>query len=195
MLSFSESLKKVKTKILYYFYRKKQYKLFQTFKSCGSNVFICMDSSFSGNRNIIIEDDVWIGHKSFFAGEGNITIKSGTIISHNVEIWTSNHYFTGDDMEFLPYDKRFIRKPVTINENVWIGSRVIVTPGVTIGEGAIIGAGAVVSKDVPPLAIVGGNPIRIIRYRNSEQYFRLKSEGKIYLHHNYNYDKSDCRLI
>ena len=128
-------------------------------------------------------------------GTGGLEIKSGTIISHSVEIWTTNHYFKGDDLQFLPYDKRFIPKPVTIGENVWIGSRVTITPGVTIGEGAIVGAGAVVSKDVPPLAIVGGNPIRIISYRPKEQYEKLKREGKIYLRHNYNYDESDQRLI
>lgn len=54
---------------------------------------------------------------------------------------------------------------VTIGNDVWIGLRATVLPGVKIGHGAIIGANAVVTKDVPPYAIVVGNPGRIIRYR------------------------------
>jgi acetyltransferase-like isoleucine patch superfamily enzyme len=53
----------------------------------------------------------------------------------------------------------------TIGHDVWIGARAIVLDGVKIGNGAIIGAGAVVTKDVPPYAIVGGVPARILRYR------------------------------
>ena len=186
---------RVKSNLLYYLYRRKQTKLFKSFKSCGENVFICLDSFFSAKEHIEIGNHVWIGHNSRFMCEGGLIIKSGTIISHNVEIWTSNHYFKGDDLRSVPYDKRFILKKVIIGENVWIGSRVIITPGVKIGEGAVVGAGAVVTKEVPPLAIVGGNPIRIIGFRDKEQYEKLKQDGKIYLKENYNYDLSDKRLI
>ncbi|MEY8687692.1 CatB-related O-acetyltransferase [Bacteroides sp. AN502(2024)] len=54
---------------------------------------------------------------------------------------------------------------VKIGNDVWIGCRSLILGGVKIGNGAIIGAGAVVTKDVPPFAIVGGVPARIIRYR------------------------------
>lgn len=55
--------------------------------------------------------------------------------------------------------------PVTIGNDVWIGQNVLIQQGVTIGDGAVIAAGAVVTKDVPPFAMVGGTPARIIRYR------------------------------
>jgi maltose O-acetyltransferase len=55
-----------------------------------------------------------------------------------------------------------------IGDDVWIGTRAILLPGVTVGRGAIVGAGAVVTADVPPRAIVGGNPARIIRYRGAQ---------------------------
>lgn len=55
--------------------------------------------------------------------------------------------------------------PITVGNDVWIGSRAIVLSGVTIGHGAVVGAGSVVTKDVPPYAVVAGNPARLIRYR------------------------------
>jgi acetyltransferase-like isoleucine patch superfamily enzyme len=54
---------------------------------------------------------------------------------------------------------------VTIGNDVWIGSRAIILSNLEIGDGAVIGAGAIVTKDVPPYAIVAGNPARLIRYR------------------------------
>jgi maltose O-acetyltransferase len=54
-------------------------------------------------------------------------------------------------------------KPIVINDNVWIGGGVIITPGVTIGMNSIIGAGSVVTKDIPGNVIAAGNPCRVIR--------------------------------
>ncbi len=54
---------------------------------------------------------------------------------------------------------------VTIGHDVWVGTRAMIMSGVTIGNGAIVGAGAVVSKDIPPYAIVVGNPATILRTR------------------------------
>ncbi|MGC8751800.1 DapH/DapD/GlmU-related protein, partial [Hydrotalea sp.] len=54
--------------------------------------------------------------------------------------------------------------PIKIADKAWIGFNVIILKGVTIGEGAIVGAGSVVTKDVPPYAVVAGNPAKIIKY-------------------------------
>jgi phosphonate metabolism protein (transferase hexapeptide repeat family) len=70
-----------------------------------------------------------------------------------------------DDTEFFAWRKEH---KVTLGNDVWIGHGAVILPGVTIGTGAGIGAGAVVSKDVPPFAIVGGVPAKIIRYRFAE---------------------------
>ena len=57
---------------------------------------------------------------------------------------------------------------IVVGDDVWIGYGSIILSGVKIGQGAVVAAGAVVTKDVPPYAIVGGNPARIIKYRFSE---------------------------
>jgi phosphonate metabolism protein (transferase hexapeptide repeat family) len=71
-----------------------------------------------------------------------------------------------DDTEFFAWRKAH---RVTLGNDVWIGHGAVILPGVTIGTGAGIGAGAVVSKDVPPFAIVGGVPAKIIRFRFDEE--------------------------
>lgn len=55
--------------------------------------------------------------------------------------------------------------PTRIGNDVWIGFRAMVLSGVTVGDGAVIGAGAIIASDVPPYAIVAGNPANVIRYR------------------------------
>ena len=55
---------------------------------------------------------------------------------------------------------------IIIGDDSWIGAGVIILNGITIGEGSIVGAGAVVTKDVPPNAVVAGNPARILRVNN-----------------------------
>lgn len=60
------------------------------------------------------------------------------------------------------------RGPIVIGNDVWIGFRAVIRSGVTVGSGAILGAGTVVAKNVPPYAIVVGNPAVVIGYRFSE---------------------------
>lgn len=64
-------------------------------------------------------------------------------------------------------EQRFneLRPPVKIGNDCWIGTRVFLAGGITVGDGAVILAGAVVTKDVPPFAVVGGVPAKILRYR------------------------------
>ena len=73
-----------------------------------------------------------------------------------------------DDYKFIDRNDSDIKKyAVEIGSDVWIGSNVSILEGVTIGDGAVIGTGAVVTKDVPPFAIVGGVPAKIIKYRHT----------------------------
>jgi len=65
-----------------------------------------------------------------------------------------------------------------LGNDVWIGTSAIIPGGINIGTGAVVAAGAVVVKDVPPYAVVGGNPAQIIRYRFSEEHIKLLLESE-----------------
>lgn len=73
---------------------------------------------------------------------------------------------------FAPTDAAVERRPITLGHDVWLGAQVFVRDGVFIGNGAIVAAGAVVTADVPPYAIVGGVPAKLIRYRFSADAIR-----------------------
>lgn len=67
---------------------------------------------------------------------------------------------------------------INIGNDVWIGTRAIIFEGVTIGDGAIVAAGAVVTKDVPPFAVVGGVPAKVIKYRYDDEMIKRLLEFK-----------------
>lgn len=69
-------------------------------------------------------------------------------------------------------------KPIIIGNDVWIGARVVILDGVKVGDGAVIATGAIVTKDVPPYAIVGGVPAKIIKYRASEEQIREYADSE-----------------
>jgi acetyltransferase-like isoleucine patch superfamily enzyme len=85
-----------------------------------------------------------------------------------------NHQMhTVSTFPFYPYLHNIQRKtecvgskgPINIEDDVWLGMNVIILSGVTISKGVIVAAGSVVTRDIPPYAIVGGVPARIIKYR------------------------------
>ena len=78
--------------------------------------------------------------------------------------------FPFDDFfpEYHGVEDRFGKRGVVIGSDVWIGMEAMILPGIKIGDGAVIGARSVVTKDVPPYAVVAGNPARLIKFRFPE---------------------------
>lgn len=149
-------------------------------KSCGVGGVFCSGIKLQHAKNISIGNNVRIGEKCRFSGSGGITVGDNVAFGPDVTIWSTNHNYYSPSL--LPYDCEPIHKPVIIEKNTWIGAKVIIAPGVTIGEGAVVGIGAVVTKDVPSCAVVGGNPAKVLKYRDMEKYNLLKKENKILSH-------------
>lgn len=100
----------------------------------------------------------------------NISADNVTIAgNHPITMVSTNTFTYSKKIGFVDQDKSISHiantRKINIGHDVWVGANVILLPGVTIGHGAVVAAGAVVSKDVPPYAIVGGIPAKVIKYR------------------------------
>jgi acetyltransferase-like isoleucine patch superfamily enzyme len=109
-------------------------------------------------------------------GKGFVRIGNNFHSGKECCILTDIHNY--DKGNALPYDETFIIKDVTIEDNVWLGNRVIILGGVKIGEGAIIQAGSVVVNNIPKYAIAGGHPAKVFKYRDINHYKILKKQKK-----------------
>ncbi|ANS84201.1 Chloramphenicol O-acetyltransferase [Vibrio scophthalmi] len=99
------------------------------------------------------------------------SIANGVIIGggeHPIDwVSTSPVFYKGRDSvtkKFSEYDRKPV-KTTYVGHDVWIGRNVLVKQGIVIGNGAVVGMGSVVTKDVPPYAIICGNPAKVIKYR------------------------------
>ena len=111
-------------------------------------------------------------------GNGKVIIGDNFHSGIDCMIITTIHNY--DNGNAIPYDDTIISKDVIIEDNVWLGNRVIILPGVTIKEGAIIQAGSVVVSDIEKYAIAGGHPAKIFKYRDIDHYKKLKKEKKFH---------------
>ena len=111
-------------------------------------------------------------------GKGNVNIGNYFHSGTNVTIMLGSHDY--DHGNAIPYGDLYSSRQVTIDDFVWLGSDVIISGNVHIGEGAIVAIGSVVVKDVPAYAIVGGNPAKVLKYRDIEHFKILKSENKFH---------------
>lgn len=108
-------------------------------------------------KNITVGKNVFINSGCRFQDQGGIYIDDGALIGHNVVLATLNHALNPQERgTTLP-------EPIFIGKNVWVGANATIVPGVKIGDGAVIAAGAVVTKDVPPRAVVGGVPAKVLK--------------------------------
>jgi UDP-2-acetamido-3-amino-2,3-dideoxy-glucuronate N-acetyltransferase len=127
--------------------------------------------------HVFIENEVLVGDR--------VTIKSGVQLWDGVRI--EDNVFIGPNVTFtndpFPRSKQYLEKysKTLIQKGASIGANATILPGITVGQNAMVGAGSVVTKDVPPNAIVVGNPARIVNYvlqtqRKSAQILKTESE-------------------
>ena len=140
----------------------------------GSGRIVIGDNVTIGNRQawvvspnlvdqpeLIIGDNTTINYCTEISVEVKVEIGSHCIIAGETKIFDNNSHSL-----HLENDRRMSQKdiaPVRIEDHVWIGMRAIILKGVTIGRGSVVAAGSIVTKDVPPMTLVAGNPARVIK--------------------------------
>jgi acetyltransferase-like isoleucine patch superfamily enzyme len=164
-------------------------KVYNFLKKCSVNNKINLLRKNGINLNFIYQggfDFDIMGDLSKFYIANTSHIKSFTYIETSGGVHIGEHFHAGlgltifstnhnyNSVDKIPYDGVDIHKPVKIGDFVWCGANVTIVPGVTIGDGAIIGAGAVVTRDVPECAVVGGNPAKVINYRDRARFKYLR---------------------
>lgn len=157
------------------------------FAHCGT-VRFATGLSLSGCRNMRLGNGVRLGRGCFVSADngrmelgeqvaispcvhlgadgGSITIGAQTAVGPGTVIRAANHRFSS--MRIPIMQQGHTPGSIIIDDDVWLGANCVITPNVRIGKGAIVGAGAVVTHDVPPYAIVGGVPAKIIGMRSEK---------------------------
>lgn len=107
--------------------------------------------------NITLGEGTYINFNCNFVDDGKINVGKRVMFGPAVTIATVGHPINPDLREYM------YTRPVTIEDNCWIGANVTICPGVTIGANSVIGAGSVVIHDIPANSVAVGNPCRVLR--------------------------------
>ena len=115
--------------------------------------------------HIIIGDDTAIGEYTQISAAKEVRIGNGVLTGRFVYISDNNHGTSClADLKIQPSKRDlYVKGPVVIEDNVWIGDKASILSGVTVGKGSIVACNAVVTKDVPPYSVVAGVPAKVIK--------------------------------
>ena len=118
----------------------------------------------SANKSkITIEEGARIGLYSVLNGGDSISIGKKSLVSGFVYLQTSMHGYA--DKNSPVQDQGYDHAPVALEEDVWLGTHVVILPGVVMGKGSVVGSNAVVNRSVEPHTVVGGIPAKKLKIR------------------------------
>jgi acetyltransferase-like isoleucine patch superfamily enzyme/uncharacterized membrane protein YbhN (UPF0104 family) len=140
-----------------------RYLALKPFAKCVRSMRIKDGVTFWFPEGIAIGRHCSINEWVFIDGYGGVEIGDNVRIAHAVSIVSEDHGI--DDLSLPIYLQQKITGKIEIGNDVWIGAGARITRDVSVGDGAVIAAGAVVTKDVPKLAVVGGVPAKVFRFR------------------------------
>lgn len=123
-----------------------------------------------------IEDGAYIGHFPRITAVGEVIIGEEAMLADRVYVSDTNHIY--DDVT-VPIKQQGLRdgRRVEIGRGAWLGIGAVVVGNVRIGENAVVGANTVVREDVPDRAVVAGDPARIVRYHDGEEWRWSRPRG------------------
>lgn len=142
--------------------RIKKSSLFRANFRYGHRFYVADSPTLSRGVSVECGGDVYIGHRAHIGT--NLIIDDYVLVASQVSFVGGDHVIDDALLE-IALNSRGSRLGVVVKRGAWIGHGAVVLDGVTVGEGAVIAAGAVVTKSVPAMSIVGGNPACIIRNR------------------------------
>lgn len=114
---------------------------------------------------LVIRSNTYVNRLTMIDAHERVEIGSGCLIGPGCYITDANH---GTVAGKAPMEQPCEFRPTIIEDEVWLGAKVVVLAGVRIGRGAVVGAGAVVTKDVPANVIAVGVPARVVGSRGSD---------------------------
>ncbi len=132
------------------------------FKKCGNVSVVNRKAYFGNGQNVEIGNKSGIGANCFLPN--NIIIGDCVMMAPDCYILSDNHEFRDTSIPMVEQGMTE-KKQTIIEDDVWLGVRVILTPGRTVKKGSVIAAGCVLTKDFPEYSIVGGNPGKLIKSR------------------------------
>ena len=115
-------------------------------------------------RNIYLGNEVYLNFLCTILDCAEVRIGDHVMVGPGVQMYTAAHALQAEARN----QGWEVAKPITIEDNVWIGGSAILLPGVRVGRNAVVGAGAVVTREVPANTVVAGNPARVIRVIEQE---------------------------
>lgn len=149
-----------------------------SFAACGKCVSISRNATFSGIENVYVGDRVAFGAGlRIMSTRARVVVGNDVMFAPNVSVITGNHridlvgrtMYSVGDKEKIPENDC----DVIFEGDNWIGANAVILKGVTIGRGAVVSAGAVVTKSVPPYAIAGGVPAKVIKMRFTDEQIKM----------------------
>lgn len=131
----------------------------------GRGVMIRPSSYYGGDlgKGLIIGDNSSIGPYGYVGCSGKVFIGDNVMIGPKCSLFAENHVFI-DDKKTIK-SQGVIRKGISIEDDCWIGSNVVILDGVTIGKGTVIGAGTIITKDIPPMSVVIDKKNKFVKKR------------------------------
>jgi maltose O-acetyltransferase len=135
-------------------------------QECGKQVIVKQRCYVGTGSTLRVGNNAQLGQNARIDQE--VTIGDNVVMGPDVVIMTNAHRFDEPGTPIRLQGAQSTR-PVSLGNDVWLGTRVIILPGVCVGDGAVVGAGSVVTRDVPAYAVVAGVPARVLRWRGHRE--------------------------